>query len=94
MTRLKRLMQSSAARDHLNAWEDEGGALRHGAPASQSTRALAPPAAALDGSGEPRLGADHGIADRHTLMVLRMSLVLLVPLLGAFAIWAALSNQP
>lgn len=78
----------SWARDDLASWENEGGAI-NSAPRLVSMVGW-PPASIIDPAPVRIVGADKGITDTNSLTILRLSLLLLVPALGAIAIfWGA-----
>ncbi len=70
----------------LDSWENEGGGIP--APSARISKA-APwaPASTLAAPARAGAGADAGIVDTHTLKILRMSLVLVVPLLAGLALF-------
>jgi hypothetical protein len=78
----------SWARDDLDSWENEGGAVNF-APSPVSMVGW-PPASIIDPAPVKIFGADKGITDTNSLTILRLSLLLLVPALAGIAIfWGA-----
>ena len=74
--------------DGLAGWENEGG-FAPSAPRADRSR---PPDLVVEGSppGDP----DEGIADRHTLGIMQVSLLVLNPVLAAMAIfWGAVAGR-
>lgn len=72
--------------ESLAGWENEGGF----AQSATHTNRIGPlPTVEISPLGDP----DNGIADRHTLGMMQVSLLLLVPVLAAIAIfWRALAG--
>lgn len=83
---------------NLAAWENEGGAGQSAQSESQRQPAIARrwmPLEAQSLSPKPQASGDPdtGIVDRHTLGMMQVSLLLLVPVLAALAIfWASMAN--
>ena len=71
--------------DNLASWENEGGAT---APAPNVVQAVARPA-----DDAPRR-TDRGGSDTHTLALMRVSLLLLIPAVGTLAVfWGLLAGH-
>lgn len=87
MTRPPTLPGARRRERQLAEWENEGGA---SSSSSFDARVLKAPSSIIQAPDDAIPGADDGEADTHTLSVLRLSLLLVVPALGAFVIfWAA-----
>lgn len=85
------------AREDVASWENEGGAIRSAPKANRNpvTTLGWPPASILDPAPAELRGADRGITDTHSLAVLQLSLLLLVPVLAGIAIfWGAVVSAP
>lgn len=78
-------------KEGLASWENEGGAQRAAAsPRPVIAVASWPPRSVLESARpDPPRGADKGIVDTHTLGILRVSLLLIVPALGVMAMWSS-----
>jgi hypothetical protein len=81
--------------ENLASWENEGGA-----PAPNVVRPTAKPQCAAQSGMYQNLfedaprGADKGVSDTHTLTVMRLALLLLIPAIGAMAIfWGLLAGS-
>lgn len=80
------------ARDDVASWENEGGAIRSAPKVSQNPAEVVqwPPTSIVYPAPAELCGADKGITDTHSLAVLQVSLLLLVPVIGGIAMfWAA-----
>ena len=76
------------AHEALASWENEGGASTPTPASRQRPEAAQWPASVIDQGAEPMPpGADKGITDTHSLAVLQISLLLLVPTLAGIAIF-------
>lgn len=75
----------------LAEWENEGGSACYGSFGALVRNA---PSSIIQGRDDAIPGADKGLADTHTLSVLRLSLLLVVPALGVFVIFWAASVAP
>lgn len=97
MTPLVKPRPGPRERMDLDTWENEGGANAQAAPDSGAKAASAlqwTDSSILPMRPEPLFGADQGIGDRHTLTVLRVSLLLIVPVLAAVAVfWGAFAGR-
>lgn len=86
------LLSERAARESwaesLASWENDGGAAQPWPYTDQSQPA--DPIAESSPPGDP----DEGITDRHTLGIMQVSLLVLVPVLAAMAIfWGAVAGR-
>lgn len=88
-------LTTASRKDALASWENEGGAISSGVhatkllgnqPGRPSVIARRP-----DGGGG---GFDRDMADKHTLAVLQISLLLVVPVLAAMAMFWASPGAP
>jgi hypothetical protein len=86
-------------KDGVSLWENEGGSLASTerpsgqSPVGENEGALWPPASVIDPPASEGRRADRGVADTHTLSIMRVSLLLLVPVLGALAVfWASIAT--
>lgn len=87
MTQPPTLPAARRREPQLAEWENEGGASSSG---SFGARVRNAPSSIIQPPDDAISGADEGQGDTHTLSVLRLSLLLVVPALGAFVIfWAA-----
>lgn len=87
MTQPPTLPAARRREPELAEWENEGGASTSG---SFGARVRNAPSSVIQPPDDVIPGADDGEADTHTLSVLRLSLLLVVPALGAFVVfWAA-----
>jgi hypothetical protein len=85
MTQPPALPTDHGREPQLAEWENEGGAAFYGSALVRNA-----PIGIIEAPDDTVPGADKGQADTHTLSVLRLSLLLVVPALGAFVIfWAA-----
>ena len=92
MIRILSASSRSQARDSLAIWENEGGASgfsESGAGGPEAPPRWTPTYPIIQGASiEANLrGADSGIADRHVLGVLQVSLALLIPAFAAMGIF-------
>ncbi|MES1199942.1 MAG: hypothetical protein ABUS57_00640 [Pseudomonadota bacterium] len=72
------------------SWENEGGATRFRGEARAPS--WMPSSVIMPAAPEAR-GTDHGIADTHSLVILRVSLLLLIPTLGLIvAFWSSVAR--
>lgn len=88
------------AKDRVSSWENEGGSLaapqrpvEHN-PIEHNDGPSWLPSSVIDPPAAEKRGADRGVSDTHTLSILRVSLLLLVPVLGALAVfWASIATR-
>lgn len=86
-------------KDSVSLWENEGGSLASTErpagqkPVEENEGASWPPASVIDPPAIEGRCADRGVADTHTRSIMRVSLLLLVPALGALAVfWASIAT--
>ena len=80
-------------KEDLASWENEGGAQVSASRRIPITMHASSwlPSSVVVGVSPPLRGADRGIADTHTLTIMRTSLLLLLPMLGVIATWSLLA---
>jgi hypothetical protein len=82
------------AREDVASWENEGGAIKSAPKVDRIPIATVgwPPASIVDPTPTALRGADKGMTDTHSLAVLQVSLLLLVPVMAGIAMfWASVA---